>query len=64
MIETKTSRTKQPDRDQEDQEQVDALLKLLDQWMADESGYDESAWSVVKTSIEQHRLSDRARFSH
>jgi excisionase family DNA binding protein len=39
-----------------------ALLKLLNEWMADDSGYDEQVWPIVKASIEENRLSDRKRF--
>jgi excisionase family DNA binding protein len=40
----------------------EALLKLLNEWMADDSGYDEQVWPIVKASIEENRLSDRKRF--
>ena len=39
-----------------------AALKLLDEWMADDSGYDEKVWPEVKQLIEENRLSDRMRF--
>ena len=39
-----------------------AALKLLDEWMSDESGYDEKVWPQVKQLIEENRLSDRKRF--
>ena len=39
-----------------------ALIRLLHQWLADESGYDEATWPVVKQAIEEHRLSHRKRF--
>src|SRR5262249_52575288 len=39
------------------------LLRLLDEWMADESGYDERAWPIAKKVIEDHRLSYRRRFN-
>lgn len=35
---------------------------LLSKWLADESGYDERAWPIVKAAIEENRLSDRKRF--
>lgn len=41
----------------------EAAMQLLQQWLADESGYDEAVWPVVKRSIDEHRLSDRPRFS-
>jgi excisionase family DNA binding protein len=40
-----------------------AVRELLAEWMADESGYDEAAWPIVKELIEENRLSDRKRFS-
>ncbi len=38
------------------------LMKLLDTWLADESGYDERVWPRLKRSIEENRLSSRRRF--
>ena len=38
------------------------LAKLLDKWLADESGYDERVWPVVKKAIEDNRPSYRKRF--
>jgi hypothetical protein len=38
------------------------LKKLLDTWLADESGYDEKVWPIVKKAIEQSRPSYRKRF--
>lgn len=40
-----------------------AVIKLLEEWMADESGYDEEVWPIVKRSLEDDRLSHRRRFS-
>jgi hypothetical protein len=40
-----------------------ALLALLDQWLADESGFDESIWPELKKSIDESRTSKRKRFS-
>ena len=37
-------------------------IHLLDEWMADESGYDEETWPRVKEIIEENRLSERKRF--
>jgi excisionase family DNA binding protein len=39
------------------------LLRLIDEWLADESGYDEWAWPIAKQAIEDNRLSYRKRFS-
>lgn len=38
------------------------LMKLLDSWLADESGYDERVWPCLKKAIEEDRLSSRKRF--
>lgn len=38
------------------------LVKLLDIWLADETGYDERMWPRLKKSIEENRLSARKRF--
>jgi len=38
------------------------LMKLLDSWMADESGYDERVWPRLKKAIEENRTSYRKRF--
>ena len=40
----------------------EAALRLLRQWMADKSGYDEETWPVLKKAIEENRLSRRKRF--
>jgi excisionase family DNA binding protein len=31
-----------------------AMLRLLDEWMADESGYDERAWPIVEKLLEEN----------
>lgn len=36
--------------------------RLLQEWLADESGYDEEVWPQVKQIIEDNRLSVRSRF--
>jgi hypothetical protein len=41
----------------------EAALHLLEQWLTDESGYDEAVWPRVKQAIEENRLSERKRFS-
>jgi hypothetical protein len=37
-------------------------LALLREWLADESGYDERTWPILKKAIEENRLSSRKRF--
>lgn len=39
------------------------VIRLLDEWLEDDSGYDEKAWPKLKKSIEKHRLGKRRRFS-
>ncbi len=39
-----------------------SAIRLLRDWMADESGYDEATWPLVKRTIEANRLSARPRF--
>jgi len=39
-----------------------AILRALEEWLADESGYDEKVWPELKESIERNRLSRRKRF--
>ncbi len=43
--------------------QNEAAVRLLHQWLADESGYDERVWPRLKEAIEEDRLSYRKRFS-
>ena len=38
-------------------------IELLQQWMLDNSGYDEENWPVVKRTLEENRLSQRRRFN-
>ena len=40
----------------------EAARRLLQEWLADESGYDEEVWPKVKQLIEDNRLSPRRRF--
>ena len=37
-------------------------IELIENWLADESGYDDEAWPRLKRSIEENRLSYRKRF--
>lgn len=38
------------------------VIRLLDEWMADASGYDENTWSKLKKALDQNRLSSRKLF--
>jgi len=40
----------------------EALLKLVERWLADDTGYDADVWPVIQEDIEEYRLSDRDRF--
>jgi hypothetical protein len=40
----------------------DVAIHLIEEWLADESGYDETVWETVKTTIEDNKLSERRRF--
>jgi hypothetical protein len=40
----------------------EAARRLLHEWLADDSGYDEEVWPKVKQLIEENRLSPRKRF--
>jgi hypothetical protein len=37
-------------------------LKLLQEWLDDESGYDEKYWPVIKKTMEENNLSLRKKF--
>ena len=39
-----------------------AAIYLIQQWLDDESGYDQKAWPILKQTIEENRLSTRKRF--
>ena len=41
----------------------EAAIRLLEEWMADESGYDEEVWPRLKEAMEANRLSYRKRFN-
>jgi len=44
-------------------EKNQAVIRLLEEWLADDSGYDEQVWPIVKKDIEENRLSYRKRFN-
>jgi hypothetical protein len=41
---------------------AEAVLKLVDQWLAEDDGYDQEVWPIIRQDIEENRLSDRSRF--
>ncbi len=46
----------------ERKERARRVVRMLDDWMADESGHDEEYWPKLRAVIEQDRLSARPRF--
>ena len=38
------------------------IIRLLNQWLEEDSNYDEEVWPVIKESLENNRLSSRRRF--
>jgi len=40
-----------------------AVIVLLDEWLADESGYDENTWPGLKEQIEESRTSTRRLYA-
>lgn len=43
--------------------QVRSAIALLDEWLDDQSGYDEEAWPELKSDLDKHRLSARKLFN-
>jgi hypothetical protein len=39
-----------------------SAINLLNEWLADESGYDERVWSAARRTIAENALSSRKRF--
>jgi len=37
-------------------------ISLLNEWLADDSGYDEKVWPAAKRAIAENALSSRKRF--
>jgi hypothetical protein len=40
-----------------------AVLALLEEWMADDSGYDEPVWPALKAALEANRAGERRLFN-
>jgi hypothetical protein len=51
-----------PDQSLDQRERAERFIRLLDEWMADESGHDEENWPKLKQVVEQDRLSFRKLF--
>jgi len=45
-----------------ERERVEKAIRLLDEWMADESGHDEEYWPKIKAVLEENPLSFRPVF--
>lgn len=48
--------------DEAQREKNQAAIEVIMRWAADESGYEEEVWPIMKKIIEENRLSDRKRF--
>jgi hypothetical protein len=42
-------------------EQIAQLMQVLDEWIADESGYEESTWEELTKALNQERDATKAR---
>jgi hypothetical protein len=42
-------------------EQIAQLMQVLDEWIADESGYEESTWAELTKALDQERDATKAR---
>lgn len=42
---------------------TEAAIRLLEEWLADESGYDEETWPELKKALDENRLSSRKFFA-
>lgn len=38
-----------------DQERIEKAIQLLDEWMANASGYDEQTWPEIKKALDRER---------
>jgi hypothetical protein len=50
-----TDRQKKNSEHRQDTSAAERCRKLLDEWMADESGYDEEAWPELKEALDRNR---------
>ena len=57
----KTSRVRDFSRPRH-QTRPEAVIALLDEWLQDESGYDEETWPELKKALDRGRLSERKLF--
>ncbi|MCI0489141.1 MAG: hypothetical protein L0229_21320 [Blastocatellia bacterium] len=60
---TETPKDIQPKSLRLSQQNSEACIQLLNEWLADESGYDEENWPKIKAMIEENRISSRTLFN-
>jgi hypothetical protein len=62
-IDIKDKSEKRVDESSSSQEaNAQTVIRLIDEWLADESGYDEQNWHKIKNLLEENHTSDRAIF--
>lgn len=49
--------------EQEITQSTESAIRLLEEWLADESGYDEETWPELKKALDENRLSSRKFFA-
>lgn len=60
---TKLRENTEPENLPSSQMNSKACIQLLNQWLADESGYDEENWPKIKAMIERNRTANRPLFN-
>ncbi|MFL6212568.1 MAG: hypothetical protein ACJ74J_01610 [Blastocatellia bacterium] len=63
IIDPKVNGAEIDDPSSDQQAKRAACIELLNQWLADESGYDEKTWPKIKNLLEENRTSDRPIFN-
>ncbi len=51
-----------PERVPASQQSSESCIRLLNLWLADESGYDEENWPKIRALLEENATSDRHVF--
>ena len=52
-----------PREESSNQQSKEACIQLLNLWLADETGYDETNWPKIKRMLEENRTSKRSLFN-
>lgn len=60
---TQTQEVSPPNKAAVMQKKNEYAIRLLQEWLADESGYDEKNWPLIKRAVEENKTSSRRRFS-